>query len=201
MDVYTTEEQQVEAIKNWLRENGKSVVLGAIIGLGALYGWRYYQTEQQILKEQASDAYSQVVTMIAENPENAEKAVNEFIASNQTGYADLVALQLAKSFVEKDDLVKAAAQLRLVQASDDVVLQAIANLRLARIEIEQGHLDAAINELNKVTSESWKAQVEELRGDIALQQNNVEQAIAAYEASIAAAPSQVVQMKLDNLSR
>ncbi|PAR85254.1 YfgM family protein, partial [Vibrio cholerae] len=43
MELYDTEEQQVEAIKDWWKENGKAVIFGAVIGLGGLFGWRYYQ--------------------------------------------------------------------------------------------------------------------------------------------------------------
>ena len=43
MELYDSEEQQVEAIKDWWKENGKAVVLGVVVGLGGLFGWRYYQ--------------------------------------------------------------------------------------------------------------------------------------------------------------
>ncbi|MGU3844696.1 YfgM family protein, partial [Vibrio diabolicus] len=43
MELYDTEEQQVEAIKDWWKENGKAVIIGAVVGLGGLFGWRYYQ--------------------------------------------------------------------------------------------------------------------------------------------------------------
>ncbi len=43
MNFYDSEEQQVEAIKDWWKENGKAVIFGAVIGLGGLFGWRYYQ--------------------------------------------------------------------------------------------------------------------------------------------------------------
>ncbi|WP_459782756.1 tetratricopeptide repeat protein, partial [Photobacterium sp. R1] len=44
-----------------MKENGKAIVLGAVLGLGGLYGWRYYQGEVQSAKEQASEAYTQTV--------------------------------------------------------------------------------------------------------------------------------------------
>ena len=37
MELYDTEEQQVEAIKDWWKENGKAVIFGAVIGLGGLF--------------------------------------------------------------------------------------------------------------------------------------------------------------------
>ena len=36
MEVYTTEEQQVEVIKEWWKENGTSVIAGTVIGLVGL---------------------------------------------------------------------------------------------------------------------------------------------------------------------
>ena len=40
MEIYNTEEQQVEAIKRFFREHGLSMVAGIVIGLGGLYGFR-----------------------------------------------------------------------------------------------------------------------------------------------------------------
>ena len=83
MEVYETEEQQVEAIKSWWKENGKAVVLGAVIGLGGLYGWRYYQGEIQSAKEQASEAYTQAMNTLDSGSENAIAEVKAFIAANE----------------------------------------------------------------------------------------------------------------------
>ena len=38
MEQYETEEQQVEAIKRFWKENGLSLVIGALLGLGGLLG-------------------------------------------------------------------------------------------------------------------------------------------------------------------
>ncbi len=201
MDVYTTEEQQVEAIKTWWRNNGKAVMFGAVIGLGALYGWRYYQAEKESNQEKASDAYAQVIEIISQQPDKAEEAVNAFTAVHKGGYADLMTLKLAKTFVDNNELTKAAESLRAVQRSKDPILKAVASLRLARIEVELGNLDVALNELNKINSASWQGQINELRGDIALKKGEIDKAISAYEAAMAIASNQVVQMKLDNLSQ
>jgi predicted negative regulator of RcsB-dependent stress response len=40
VDVYTTEDQQVEALKRWWKENAKSILLGVALGLAAVFGWR-----------------------------------------------------------------------------------------------------------------------------------------------------------------
>lgn len=201
MDVYSTEEQQVESIKKWWRDNGKAVALGAIIGIGGLYGWRYFQAEQQTQSEQALDAYVKIVDVLEADPLQGQKQAIRFIKDNPGSYAGMLELQLAKSFVEAGDLVSAAAQLRLTQASTDEIFKTLSTLRLARIEAQLGNVSLALAELNKVKLESWKAQVEELRGDIELQNGDLDAARSAYMASIAVAKNPQVQMKLDNMSQ
>ena len=35
-----TEEQQIDAIKEWWNKNGNAVIVGAVLGIGALVGWK-----------------------------------------------------------------------------------------------------------------------------------------------------------------
>ena len=48
MDVYKTEEEQVEAIKKWWQENGKSIIAGVVIGITAIFGWRAYDSHMAV---------------------------------------------------------------------------------------------------------------------------------------------------------
>ena len=38
-----TEEEQVEKLKAWLKENGLSIVMGIVIGVGGIGGYNYWQ--------------------------------------------------------------------------------------------------------------------------------------------------------------
>ena len=40
MSAYLEEEEQIEAIRNWWKENGRSVIAGAVLGLAAIFGWQ-----------------------------------------------------------------------------------------------------------------------------------------------------------------
>ena len=55
---YETEEQQVEALKEWWKENGIAVVSGAILGIAALGGWRGWSWYQEKQANEASDLYT-----------------------------------------------------------------------------------------------------------------------------------------------
>lgn len=203
MDVNITEEQQVEQIKTWWKENGKAVILGAVIGLGGLWGWRYYQGEVQAGKEQASEAYTQVITSLESNPENSVALVQGFIAEHENSqYSVLAALQLAKSLVEQQQLDAAAEQLKWAMThTQDAAILPIARTRLARVQAQLTQYDAALAELDKVTAESWQAKVAELRGDILLEKGDTLAAREAYVQSQQLGASPALQIKLDDLAQ
>ncbi|MDO6704633.1 tetratricopeptide repeat protein [Photobacterium sp. 1_MG-2023] len=203
MDVNTTEEQQIESIKAWMKENGKAVVLGAVLGLGGLYGWRYYQSEVQTAKEQASEAYTQAVQALASGNDEAISQTQSFIQSHESShYAVLAALQLTKVQIEKGDLEAAAEQLNWVTShTEDSALLAVAHTRLARVLAAQQSFDTALSELDKVTAESWQGKIAELRGDILLQKGDKSAARNAYLDAKDQGASPALQIKLDDLAQ
>ncbi|AIW18017.1 tetratricopeptide repeat protein [Vibrio coralliilyticus] len=204
MELYDTEEQQVEAIKDWWKENGKAVIFGAVIGLGGLFGWRYYQDSVTAAQEAASESYTKAVQELAAKGAEGEGAVQSFIDANkETQYAVLAALQLAKVQVEAGSLDEALAQLEWAKtATEDQALNSVISFRLARLKAEQGEFDAAVSELAAINDESWAGRVAELKGDILLRKGDAEGAYAAYtEAQQADDASQTIQMKLDDLAK
>ncbi|HBT14766.1 MAG TPA: hypothetical protein DEA88_16405, partial [Erwinia persicina] len=46
MEVYSNENEQVDALKNFFAQNGKALVVGVVLGVGALLGWRYWSHHQ-----------------------------------------------------------------------------------------------------------------------------------------------------------
>ena len=71
MDVYNSEEQQVEAIKSWWQENGKSIIAGVVIGFVGLFGWRYYNDYTRQQSESSAAGYQQVMQNLSEQHEKA----------------------------------------------------------------------------------------------------------------------------------
>ncbi|HHC6511061.1 TPA: YfgM family protein [Vibrio parahaemolyticus] len=204
MELYDTEEQQVEAIKDWWKENGKAVIIGAVVGLGGLFGWRYYQDTVIQASETASQSYTTAMNTLQEKGVDAQSDVQAFIESNEVKeYSVLAALQLAKAQVEAKDFTAALEQLKWAQSNTkDAALSPLISYRIARIETEMGNFDAANTELGKVTDTAWAGRIAELRGDIALRQGDKDSAYAAYtEAQQAADASPTLQMKLDDLAK
>jgi predicted negative regulator of RcsB-dependent stress response len=204
LELYDSEEQQVEAIKDWWKENGKAVILGTVVGIGGLLGWRFYQDSVIEAQEAASDAYTTAVTQLAAQGADAQDTVQSFITANSDSeYATLAALQLAKVQVEAGELDAALEQLNWAKLnSKDTGLIAVATYRVARVLVEQGKDTEALSELDSLTHSDWAGRVAELRGDILLRSGDKDAAYQAYsEAQQSADNSQTLQMKLDDLAK
>ncbi|EJL6665390.1 YfgM family protein [Vibrio cholerae] len=204
MELYDTEEQQVEAIKDWWKENGKAVIFGAVIGLGGLFGWRYYQDSVVAAQEAASQSYSKAMDALQAKGIESEGTIQTFIDANkETEYAVLAAMQLAKAQVEAGQLDEALAQLEWAKgATKDAALKPLLTFRVARLQAEQGQFDDALTQLTSIQEKSWAGRVAELRGDILMRKGDRAAAYAAYtEAQQAEDASQTLQMKLDDLAK
>jgi predicted negative regulator of RcsB-dependent stress response len=204
VELYDTEEQQVEAIKNWWQENGKAVIVGTVVGLAAILGWNYYQSSVKAAQVAASHQYSDVVASLSQQGLDAEKTVQNFIEQHSdSNYAVLAAMQLAKSQIEAKHLDEGLDQLEWARAhTDDKALDTLIDYRVARIQAEQGNYESAEASLKQITDAGWVGRVAELKGDIALRQGNKEAAYVAYtEAQQAEDASQTLQMKLDDLAK
>lgn len=202
MEQYETEEQQVEAIKRFWKENGTALIVGALLGLGGLWGWRYYNDAQIAEKEQASIAYEKASEELLKDESGFSQAQSFLNDHSETGYAMLMALELAQQAIERNDLSEAAKQLTFVADNAKLsAVKAVARLRLARIQIEQGEFDAALASAEMITDEAFKGQSQEIKGDVYQAQKLFDKARAAYSAAIETnTRDQVLKMKLDNLA-
>lgn len=205
MEIYSSEEQQVEAIKRFWHEYGKAILAGVVLGLAALYGFRFYQAEQRSTAEQASTQFSQLIEKRdAAGSEDWLAQAQGFVdASDGNNYAVLAALLAAKDAVSLQQYEKAAAQLDWVLANTkQPALLAVTQLRLARLQQEQGNFDAALSTLAKTVPDSFVAIQSELKGDILLQADRLPEAKAAYQQALVAAGQnqQLLKIKLDELA-
>lgn len=204
MELYDSEEQQVEAIKDWWKQNGKSVIIGTVVGLAAIGGWKYYENHVKETQEAASHAYTTAIATLDSKGADAESSVQAFIdAYNDSQYSVLAAIQLAKVEIEANHLDEGLAQLEWAKGhTKDDALATLINFRIARVLSEQGEYVKATSTLDLIKDENWQGRVLELKGDIALNQGDKDAAYIAYtQAQQAKDSSQTLQFKLDDLAK
>lgn len=217
MEAYTTEEQQVEAIKKWFKQNGASMLLTIAVGLSLVFGWQAWTRSQEEKQQTASALYQDMIEALAliKNPIEAEKQSStvrhlggqliEEYPSLQ--YARFAALAIAKLEVEKGDLAAATERLQwVVEKETGKPLGNVAKVRLARVLSAQEKYDEALMLLSDPLDASIRVLAEEIKGDIYVQMGEEFEARMAYQRSIDVATSDgaqldgLVQMKLDDLA-
>ena len=204
MEVYNNENEQVDALRRFFANNGKALAVGVIIGIGALAGWRYWTGHQVSNSAEISANYQKVTqAMQSDRPQTLE-AVAKFASENNNTYGALAALDLAKQYVDQQQLDQAAAQLQTgLKATKDENLQAVLNLRLARVQLQQKQAEAALKTLDAVKGEGWSAIIADIRGEALLSKGDKQGARDAWSKGIAsdASPAlkQMMQMKMNNL--
>jgi len=207
VDIHRTEEEQVEAIKTWWKENGTSVIVGVVLGIAVIFGVRYWFDYQKAQTQQASALYTQILSSLVNNKEKAESLASDMAANySSTPYASLTALNLAKIKVDGKDYVGAQAYLQwILDNSTDQGFQHVARIRLARLLLETNKLDDAEKLLKGIVAMGFSSEYSELRGDIFRLQGSQIQALENYRlAQGDSQPSsqrhQLLQMKIDDLT-
>ena len=198
------EEQEINQLKDWWKENGKTIIVAFILGVGGMFGWRYWQAHQAEQIAQASAQYDALIYS-AQQDEQAKKAnIEQFVQANsKTTYAVFALLDEAKKATEKQDF--AAAEVNLNQAltqSQDEVLTSIVALRLSAVQFQLGQLDNALTTLNQVKGESFNARKAILTGDIQVAKGDKVAAKTSFEQaqqSGSQLEQQMAKMKLNNL--
>lgn len=209
MDFNRTEEEQIEELKKWWAENGKFIVAGVVLGLGALFGWRGWQAHLIAQAEAASVLYSDMIAEARQDRKDEVRALADRLLKDysKTSYATFASLMLAKLEVDNGNLDAAAEHLqRAVDQAGLGEIKRLAQLRLARVQLDRGKPDTALTLLEQSPGDKFQSSFDELRGDIYRQQGKRDEALAAYRSALASAPgtgeeSSFLQLKINDLDQ
>lgn len=205
MAEYETEEQQVKAIKDWWNENGRSVIAGVVIGVAGLGGFKYWSNYQEQQALIASDLYSGIRNAIVAQDEAAIIATANELKDSYAGtpYAAHGALLLAKAKADKNDTTAAIENLQwAIDNTKEESIKAIAQLRLARVFIEDKALEKAETLLYQEYPQAYQSLLMEARGDLFVSRGDVSAAREAYQRAIDTADENSInylKMKSDHL--
>ncbi len=214
MAAHLNEEEQLEALKRWWNDNGKTTVAVLVIAGLSFFGWNQYQAHLERKSIEGSEQYQQFMTAVEKLEEDSsdsaiakvEELGNSIIDEYKDSlYADFVRLFRAQQAVEKEDFAKAKSVLEeALTATRDKSLAELVKLRLARVVAAQGETDAALKMLGEQPSQAYAAVYAEVRGDILSSTQRFSEARSAYEAALKAMNEPVsmrrslVQLKMDN---
>ncbi len=200
-----TDDEQLDKLREFWTQYGKTIIAGIILGLGALAAWTGWQGWQAKKQTSAAIAFHQIEQLSAANqPKLAMEAARKLAGSDQGSvYATLALMIGAREAMSQNDPAKAAIYLQdVMQHAKQPSLAALAQLRLARVQWAQNKQEEALATLKaKTPPKAYASLFTELTGDIQASQKHWAAARAAYEQVLNTpdAENAMVRIKLDNL--
>ena len=207
-----TEEEQLDAIKRWWKENGTSLIAGVVIAAAGVFGWNAWQNHQDNRAEAASIRYQELVNLTAgDSPDDAQLAQARSLVteiSDEHGgtlYAELAQLLDARLAIQQDDINAAREALEgVADDSSRPYVQSLARLRLARLAVATDDPQGALTLLDQPIVDALAAQRDDIRGDAYFALDQQDDARGAWQNALTLAQEQSqplygVQLKLDDL--
>lgn len=209
MTEYLTEQEQIEILKNWIKQYAVVIIAGVVLSILAITGWRYWQEHQIKTLNRASALYDKMLMNraqgdVAAMTANANKLHDTY---PKTPYGQMASFMLAQTAVVKKDYKDAEKNLNWVlDNSKNAAFKQIARLRLARVMIAENKEEDAIKTLSKVEDKSFNGLIYEVKGDAYLAMKNINSAREAYKQALVELPNAetirpLLQMKYDNLNQ
>ena len=169
-----------EKVVSWLEENYKGLIVGVIIGLSILYGYKAYISNENTNQLNLSRQYD-----LAINEYNSGKIdeVLKFSRNNITQnpeniYTSLASLYSAKEMYKQNNFEEAYVFLdHIIKYSSDNEIQNLAKYRKAKLLIEEERYEEAHSLIGE---EPNNYQHIELKGDLYLIQEEYLKAINHY---------------------
>ncbi len=201
-----TDDEQVEKLKEWWKENGRAVMAGIIIGVGGLFGYRYWIDWQEEIAEAASAHFVQMIEALESSDSSTVTMQAATLISDysDTEYATLARFALARNLVEGGNYDQAQVQLEyIIGTVGDAPLGFLARKRLASIQLQSSQTDQALITLSVEFPLAFSASLDELKGDIYARQGKFDEAAIAYRKALSATPGpangEFLRQKLDDL--
>ncbi|NBC96218.1 MAG: tetratricopeptide repeat protein [Deinococcus-Thermus bacterium] len=201
----TTDDEKAEAIKKWWKENGTAVVVGIVVGLALVFGWRAWSQHRTQVAQRASLGFEQLLMSAASGRTEAARKQAEALTEDYGGtpYAALADLALASVLVEDEQLEPAEKALRsAIERAPDPSLARLAAYRLARVLIAREALEEAEQMIDAHDDgTAFAADFAGLRGDIAAARGDLAAARDAYRQAIdgGAGMARLIELKLQDL--
>lgn len=184
------EQELIDRIGTWWRENGISLVGTLVLVVGGWSGWNFYASYSQEQAQKAFGHLAEYVELRVSGEGDSERALKllALLDDEHQGSAD----QLLSHFYRAHDAMEAGAfdtarehLSHAIQNAPGGHLEGLARLRLARVYIEQGEAQMALELLAEVEGPGFLAMRDELRGDAYWQLEDQSSAHESYQSALA----------------
>jgi predicted negative regulator of RcsB-dependent stress response len=201
------EQEQVDALKAWWKENRAWVIGAVAVGIIGFAGIQFWKNHQAGQAAEAAKLYAEVVKQVSSNDAKRIGDAADALVSRYAGsaYAPRAQLLAAQASLQARDVARAKVQLQwVVEHAGEAGLQDTARLKLASVLLDEKKYDEALKQLDAAHPESFTGLYADLRGDVLSAQGKVAEARVAYQQALDKTDSKstyrnLIQLKMDGL--
>ena len=214
MAEFNSDEERFAAIVNFFKDNKNFLLIGFALISIVLITSISYQSFTSNQNARAAEIYDAWFTgLAAESADSDETNINFNSLQEKyanTGYGQLARMIRGSAFAREGDLESALLEFKeLSQISSGLfgnnLLNSIAQLNIARIELSKNNYSNALKALESFNSDSEHPLVYELKGDalLGLKKNNLalDQFSLAIENTIDESQKSLLKMKVNNITQ
>ena len=189
MPDHLEEQEVIDRVRTWWRENGVSLVGSLVLVVAGWSGWNWYSAYSTERAEQAFADFSEYVTLRESGERESERALELLAALDERHEGSspqyLSLLYRAADSVEDEDADSAMGFLmKIVEASPRGQIEDLARVRLSRLYLERDEPELALDLLDQIEGSGFAPIREELRGDAHRLAGHPVLAREAYEAAL-----------------
>lgn len=205
---YTHDDQErIDGLKAWWGRFGNAITIVltvALVSVGAMQAWQFYQQKQT---QQAADLYALLQQVQASNDPTRINDAAQLLTEGypSSGYAPRAALIAAQADVQAGNSKRAVQHLQwIIDHAKETEMHDLARLRISGILLDEEKYDEALRLLNAGHGEAFAGLFLDRKGDIQVAAQKISEARLSYQAAIDKLSRSnnyynIVQMKLDAL--
>lgn len=199
------EHEQSERVRNWIKENGLSMVVAVVLAFGGIFGFRQWQDHRAGQQALAAQYYEVIRQELQQG--SVEEAASQYEAMveavGRSAHAAFAGMALAAAWVEDGRL--GAAERIYRDILDNRRLESVwpvATLRLARLLEAQGDTEAALSLVDGPAPDGFAGAWAEVRGDLLYERGRLDEARLAWREALDNQPAEggnprLLQLKID----
>ena len=214
MAEFNSDEERFAAIVNFFKDNKNFLLIGFALISIVLITSISYQSFTSNQNARAAEIYDAWFTGLAAESADSDETNTTYNSLQEkyanTGYGQLARMIRGSSLAREGDLESALLEFQeLSQISSGLfgndLLNSIAQLNIARIELSKNNYSNALKALESFNSDSEHPLVYELKGDalLGLKKNNLalDQFSLAIENTIDESQKSLLKMKVNNITQ
>ncbi|MBE9548992.1 MAG: tetratricopeptide repeat protein [Proteobacteria bacterium] len=189
VEIYDDHEQS-ERVRQWVKENGAAIVMGIVLAIGGLYGWKFWQNQTKDAQMQVAAEFQGLATALDLSRFDQAYGHFETIKTDypNSTYNPMAHLMIARARLNQGQVDLAESLYRELLKSNDEssqFIKFIAAERLARLLLSEGKTDKAKELLDTYSgNEPFAARFAEVRGDLLAASGDADGARAAYQKAL-----------------